>query len=424
MQARSSDRVNRTRLLFVNLHYAPDNAATAQLLGDIAEYLAHLGYSTEVLCGKGRYIIGQVDAPAREVREGVKVLRVPTLGAGRRSHARRILNYAVFYVQVLVRVFAGTNKRYVIYLTTPPLIGFIGFLARHLRRIRYAIWSMDVHPDAAVAAGILDGTGRLCSILRRMTFYSYSEADLVIDLGVAMKKRIAAYGIAEENLQTVNIWSPVDDLAVPREDNPLAQRVGLGDELVVGYSGNAGIAHRFDEVLAAAAELRREEDLRFLFIGHGPRRQHIEEYAAANRIRNFCYLDYFSRDALTCSLSLIDIHLVTLRQSFAGVAVPAKLYGIMAIGRPTIFVGPTECETARTILDAGCGAVIDPYENEAAASELVSTILEWQANPAIRTELGARARQAYLDSHRQADCCRAFESLIHAWTSSSERQAP
>lgn len=403
-------------LLFVNMHYAPDIAATGQHLSDLAEYLAGLGYDVKVLCGQGRYVQGQVDAPKREVRNSVAVHRIRTLSIGRHTHSLRVLNYAVFYLQVMFLVLAGPRRRHVVFLTTPPLLAFIGFLAWRVRGIRYAVWSMDLHPDAEVAAGMLDENGFGFRILYRLNARAYRHADLVVDLGKFMKTRIEAYGVPRDRLRTVNIWSASDSIwPVPRKENPLVEELSLGQKVVVGYSGNAGIAHRFEEVLAAIAQMRDDEILHFLFIGNGPRRLEIEAFVAERRITNFDYLDYFPRDILDCSLSLVDIHLVTLRKEFAGIAVPAKVYGIMASSRPVIFVGPTACETAETILTARCGIVIDPYVDPNPTQTLVQTIEAWRDDPSLRSDLGTRGRRAYLEDYQRRDCCDAFETLIRDW---------
>ena len=58
----------RPSILFVNQHYWPDVAATGQVLSDLAEYLVGEGYRVGVLCSRGRYEGGRVEAPDREIR--------------------------------------------------------------------------------------------------------------------------------------------------------------------------------------------------------------------------------------------------------------------------------------------------------------------------------------------------------------------
>ena len=66
------------RLLFVNQHYWPDVAATGQILTDLAEHCAARGFEVEVLTGKAKYVSGGLDAPAEEVRNGVRIRRLAT----------------------------------------------------------------------------------------------------------------------------------------------------------------------------------------------------------------------------------------------------------------------------------------------------------------------------------------------------------
>ena len=70
-------------------------------------------------------------------------------------------------------------------------------------------------------------------------------------------------------------------------------------------------------------------------------------------------MDYFPREQLHASLSLADVHLISMRREMTGIVVPGKLYGVMASGRPAVFVGPEHCETADTIRDSG-GGLTDP----------------------------------------------------------------
>ena len=53
-----------------------------------------------------------------------------------------------------------------------------------------------------------------------------------------------------------------------------------------------------------------------------------------------------ARERLGLSLTAPDAHLVTLRSRMPGLLVPSKIYGILAAGRPTLYVGPTDGEIA------------------------------------------------------------------------------
>src|SRR4051812_24096981 len=142
-------------LLFVNQHYYPDVASTGQHLTDLAEHLVGQGWNVEVMAAQGRYLAGRMPAPSREVRNGVLIRRLPTASFGRGRQLGRLADYVSFYVQVLVRLLLGRTRTGVVYLTTPPLLSVIGAIVRLIRGQRYAVWSMDLHPAAEIASGML-----------------------------------------------------------------------------------------------------------------------------------------------------------------------------------------------------------------------------------------------------------------------------
>ena len=90
-----------------------------------------------------------------------------------------------------------------------------------------------------------------------------------------------------------------------------------------------------------------------------------------------------------------DVHLVTLRRDLAGLLVPSKIYGVLAAGRPAIYVGPPRSEVAEILNEGECGVSISPGD----ARALANAVLAYADDPARRTEHGRRARvlsdQAY-----------------------------
>lgn len=397
-------------ILFVNQHYWPDVAATGQILSDLTEFLVSEGYEVGVLCSSGGYDGGHVNAPDREIRRGVRVRRVPSPGFGRRSHGSRFVDYAAFLAQVATRLGSGRRWDLVVLLTTPSMLPVSGWIAERIRGRSYGIWSMDVHPEIEIALGILPAA--VWRILQPLDRASYGRAEFVVALGACMKERLIAKGVPEPLIRTIPVWSRKDEMEpIEREDNDLATELGIENEFVVMYSGNAGLAHRFDEVLDAIEKLEDERGIEFVFGGGGPRKAEI--LARAKHVRNFRYLDYQPRGELARSLSLGDVHLLTMRSDMAGLVVPVKLYGIMAAARPVVMVGPRGSETARTIERERIGHVIDPSELGSAASEkLVEILMALRADPEGRRRMGLRARAAFLERYERAACCASWERVI------------
>ena len=409
----------RPSVLFVNQHYHPDVASTGQHLTDLAEYLAGRGYSVEVLTGRGHYLAGAMPVPAVEMRNGVRIRRIRATAFGRGSHIGRLADYATFYLHVLFAVLLGRRRDGVVFLTTPPLLSVVGRLARIVRGQRYAIWSMDLHPDAEIAAGMLPADGAPARALAALDRIGLRGADFVVDLGPYMKRRIVDKGVPAVRCHTVHVWSRAEEVeSTPPEENPLIDELGLRDRFVVMYSGNAGLVHDFDAILEAMRRLRDDPRIHFLFVGGGPRRKEIEDFVALHAIANFAYRDYFPREQLRYSLSVGDAHLISLRAPFVGISVPGKLYGIMASGRPALFVGPSRSESAESIVTASCGAIVDPSESDP-AGRIVEQLRQWADAPQEARAMGERGREAFLVRYEREPNCAAFARVI-----GSEWRAP
>jgi glycosyltransferase involved in cell wall biosynthesis len=189
-------------------------------------------------------------------------------------------------------------------------------------------------------------------------------------------------------------WPDACIRPVPRKENRLRAEWGLSDRFVIGYSGNLGRAH----APTAVAELvRRTSDipnLVWLFIGGGAGRE-VVEAAAREAGAEVQFRPYQPRDVLDLSLSVPDLHLVSLDPACEGLIVPSKLAGVMAAGRGVIALGAPNGAVAREVLEGGLGAVLDIAVPDS-WMEAVRSVVSFDC----ADRLGARSRQCYLKHHR------------------------
>jgi len=407
--APAPDGLGGKRILFINQYYWPDHASTAQHLADLAESLTERGYECHVLCAQGRYEPGAPRPPAHEIHEGVHIHRVPATSLGRRGTWARMTDYLSFYAGAIVKAMVLPRCDAVVTLTTPPIIGLVGTLLRWLRGSRQVYWSMDLHPDASLALGRMSATRLFPQFMSWLSGFVYRQADRVVVLGPYMADRIALKQVAAERVVTIPVWSRREEIyPIPRGANPLRKSLGLQDAFVAMYSGNLGLAHTCEEFLIAARRLRHRDDIVFLFVGGGPRLREVEDARDREGLTNIRLLDYFPRVQLHASLSLADVHLVSMRPEMTGIVVPGKLYGVMAASRPAIFVGPEHCETADTIRHAGCGFTIAPGD----AGSLVSALTVLADDASLGRRMGERGRTMFLTTHERKLCCNQWTELM------------
>lgn len=397
------------RLLFINQYYWPDHASTAQHLTDLVEELAARGHECHVLCAQGRYKPGSPRPPAYEVRNGVHIHRVPATSLGRKNTLFRMTDYLSFYARALAVGLTLPRFDVIVTLTTPPIIGLIGTLLRRFKGSRHVYWSMDLHPDASLALGRMSRRNPVVAWLAWLSDFVYRQADKVVVLGPYMADRILAKGVRPDRVTAIPVWSRLDEIyPIPREGHPLRAELGLADKFVAMYSGNLGLAHSTEEFLEAARRLAAREDIVFLFVGDGPRLSEVRVAVLAEGLTNVRFLDYFPREQLHASLSVADAHLISMRAEMTGIVVPGKLYGVMASGRPALFVGPDHCESADTIRQAGCGLTVRLGDS----GGLVDALTALSADPEAARRMGESGRAAFLASHERGPCCHRWAQLI------------
>ena len=122
--------------------------------------------------------------------------------------------------------------------------------------------------------------------------------------------------------------------------------------LAVGALRDKGVSlgHRQGFWGAVRGARRREDE------AADPRpSQTLEQAEGATNVR---FLPYQPRDTLEDSLAAGDVHLVSLLPALEGLIVPSKLYGILAAGRPLIFIGDSGGDIGRVIERTQCGRLV------------------------------------------------------------------
>jgi colanic acid biosynthesis glycosyl transferase WcaI len=378
------------KVLLLNQFFHPDLAATAQLATDLAEDLVVAGFEVTALAAQGSYLGGGRLAP-REEYKGIRIERVRCASFGKRSITRRLLDYGSFYASAAARVLATGRYDAVLAMSTPPLVATIGALRRSLRGTRFVYWLQDLYPELAVEFGVLRPRSLATRAFAAASRWTLRRADAVIVLGDAMGDRVRAKGVAPERVHVVPNWADEQAIRpVPHRENAFRRAHGLDGKRVVLYSGNMGRAHDVATVLEAARQLRDHTDLVFLFIGDGAKRLEVE--AAARDLPSVRLLPYQPREILAESLSAGDVHLVTQEPFTVGLIEPSKLYGVMAAGRPVLYVGPPETEAAATVRRESIGEVVvngDPGGVVRALGRLLADPLE----------MGARSRRSFQERY-------------------------
>lgn len=400
------------RIVFANRYFYPDHSASAQMLTDIANALAAEGTDVHVITSRQRYDDASAALPGREIATGVEIHRVWTSRFGRGRLILRAVDYATFYVAAFFAMLRTCRAGDTLVLKTdPPLLCLPGTLAAKIRRARVVHWLQDLFPEAAGQLGVMKPTGAAYRLLLRVRDLCLGAADANVALGASMAEVLAGRGLDPRRIAIIPNWADGSQVEpVDAERNGLRRACGLEGRFVVGYSGNLGRAHEFDTLLGAAQLLAEDPRIRFVVIGGGAKLPALRAAAAARGLPNIAFMPYQPRDRLRESLTLPDVHIVSLLPAVEGLIVPSKIYGVLAAGRPMIFVGSAGGEAARIIGEFRCGSRVGVGD----AAGLAARIRQLADDPARAQGQGRAARYAFDHAFDFRAACRKWRKVLAA----------
>lgn len=329
------------KILLLNQCFHPDHVATAQHLTDLALQLVASGHEVTAVASSRGYDDPTKHYPVRETWRGIDIRRIWTPGLGKKAKWRRLVDFAVFWLNA-ARILLFLPKHDVtVCLTSPPLISTLGTVVAKLKGGAVVPWVMDLNPDEAVAAGWLKAGGVMERTLTFIQNWSFRRASRIIALDRFMAERLKAKGVRPEVIHTDAPWS--HDQAVGYDGaarEAFRREHGLTDKYVVMYSGNHSPCHPLDALLTAADEFKSDERVHFLFVGGGSEFKKVQAFAKDKALKNITCLPYQPMEKLSGSLSSADLHLVVMGDPFVGIVHPCKIYNILTLGIPFLFIGP------------------------------------------------------------------------------------
>ena len=367
------------RILLLNQFFYPDSAGTSQFLTDLARHLAASGHSVRVICGRSSY----AGPPESTEPPPVRIVRALDLPF---SHGLlgRILSYASFISGALCHGLLGPKPDLVVSLTTPPALSLVGSILKAAKGARHFIWEMDVYPDIAVDLKVLHPDALLTRLIGVSLDASRRRADGVIVLGECMRRRLIQRGVPARNTHVAENWADGYEIHPLPFPDPAPLRIL--------YSGNLGLAHDIDTVRGAIHHFRSDPRFQFDFAGAGTQRPAFEAFCQKHAIANVSFTGYRPRRELARNLAACHVGLVTQKPATVGSVVPSKTYGLMAAGRPILYIGPQDATPARIIDRFDCGWQVDPGDFKT----LIALFDHLSASPHVVRDAGARARESFL----------------------------
>lgn len=354
------------KLLFLTDNFPPEVNAPATRTYEHCKEWAKQGVEvTVVTCApnfpKGKVFGGYKNKLyQQEIMDGIKVIRVWTYICENKGFVKRILDYVSFMLSAfIVGLFVKTD---VIIATSPQF--FTAIAGRWLSFWKRKPWVMEVRdlwPESISAVGAMK-RNLVIRYFEYLEHSMYVKSDKIVVVTDSFKDIIIEkHHIDRKKIEVIKNGINTELFKPVEKNQSLLNKLGLNNKTIVGYIGTHGMAHALDFVLKAAKNIKNEQ-IHFLFLGDGAKRDELIQLKDSLKLDNVTMLPSVDKKAVADYISIIDIALVNLKKSdtFKHV-LPSKIFEMCAMHKP-ILLG-VEGEAKQLIENYDLGETFQP-ENE------------------------------------------------------------
>lgn len=373
---------------------------------DLIPYWESLGWQVDVIVSSAQYRSGRDQAWA----SGQTCVHIaPGFGLEANGRFAKLLIMLAYLLYAGLQSLFGRGVDRNVFLTHPPLFFVWGYVLQKLRGQPYYIVLMDLYPDVAIEAGIMNAGALPTRFLLKLSRFGLTRATGVIVIGRCMQARVQALGVPVDRIHLAPNWMDQERVVpLAHAENEFRTQMGWQDKFVVLYSGNTGTSHFFDDILEVSRRLQNRPDIVFAFIGHGQRWREIEAFRASHPRSNIELLPFQPLSMLSQSLGAGDVHFVSLRAGYTGLVVPSKVYGVLAAGRPLIFQGDSAGEMAHLVTEHPIGAWVALGD----ADGLEAAILRYATDGVLVKRHGRAARTLLESQYSKQQACEHYVEVL------------
>jgi colanic acid biosynthesis glycosyl transferase WcaI len=398
-------------VVFVERYFFPEGWGGAQIPRDITAELARAGFKVAAVCGRDQYIAASAAESQDPRKLGVSIWYVPRYRLSK-SSSKSILSQLWFCTIASMTIALRGRPALFMVQTNPPLVVVaLSAIAAILRRPLILV-AQDLYPEVMIAHGMVNRRSLLGRALIRVFRLAYQSAACVVSLSPNMTTRLTEKGVDANRIREICNWATGDPSIVRGSANKVLRQWDLFGRFVVLYSGNLGIAHDAETIVRAVAIASSQvARLRLVFVGEGGRIEATKRLVEELGLREFVlFRPSVPMELLPHTMGAADLALVTLLPGFEGLVVPSKLFGHMARGIPTMYIGPPNGDVAVVLAKSSGGIAVANGDIAAAAASLVELAVDRLA----LQRMGASAARYYNEHLSRELGLTAYRKLVES----------
>jgi colanic acid biosynthesis glycosyl transferase WcaI len=357
------------------MNHAPELTGIGRYTGQLVEALAVEGLRCTVVTTPPHYPQWQVTPPYKnryrqQIDGSTDVIRCPIYIARSVRGISRLLaplSFALSSAPVVVWKILRHRPDIVVVVEPTLFAAPAALLASRLSGSKTILHVQDLEIDAALEVGHLKRKGVVEKLARTFDQLMLRAFDGVVTISEAMRRGVLAKGVNPEKISVIRNW--VDSTAIfPTGDQSYRRTLGVAaDQFLVLYAGSVGAKQGIDLLCEAVASINPASGIVLVIVGEGPvKASLVERYGRQPHIRFF---GLQPEDALNALLNAADLHVIPQLAGSSEFALPSKLGGILASGRPILILAHPDQELALFVGDVA--TVVEPTDAGRVAAALL-----------------------------------------------------
>lgn len=395
----------KKKILVICQYYKPEPFR----ISDICEEMVKRGHAVHVVTGYPNYPEGILyDGYGKgkhidEVINGVKVHRCFTVPRGT-GNVKRLLNYYSYAVSSTAYILSGKcvtsdGKPFDIVFCnqlSPVMMADAAIAYKKKYGVPAIMYCLDLWPESLIAGGITRGSF-LYRYFHMVSKYIYRQMDKILITSRMFSDYLQnEFGISQKNIEYLPQYAEgIFEKMPPKEEN------GVFDFV---FAGNIGEIQSVETILKAA-ELLRDEPVKFHIVGGGTDLERLQKIA--ENLDNVIFYGRHPLEDMPEFYAMADAMLVTLKGNpVLSLTLPGKVQSYMAVGKPII--GAIAGETEIIIKTSGCGLC----GKAESATNMENNIKHFISANTDRRIMGENSRKYYEEFFEKKLFMKKLESMI------------
>jgi glycosyltransferase involved in cell wall biosynthesis len=335
--------------------------------------------------------------------DGIEVIVLNFLQSNKDHKLKRMLRFVQF---IVTGTFYVLKLKYNVAIASsgPITVGFLGLVAKKMRKKNFVFEVRDLWPAGSIELGIIKSKA-VQKAAYWFEYQCYKNADLIVACSQGMKQDIVRRFSFRNILVVPNscdtqLFSEKTQSAIPEQ---------FQNKQLVLYTGSLGLMDHCMQIVKAAKFIdpAKYPDLRLVIIGDGTERQMMEDYVAAENLTHVYFLGLIPKTEVVAWMQHAICALVCFKNvPILNTVSPNKMFDAFAAGLP--IVQTTQGWIKDLVANESCGINVLPDEPK----QMADAIEEYLNNSQLRIRHGNNAlRLAHSTFSRDNCAAQMLESI-------------